>query len=153
MPRDGRTCETIAAGDFARLEGLTGLRSLRKKIGTSREALYLPRAQKPHLNVAKKDYDDAKDKLKQELVSAPEVEKWTKQADDAIQRAIDATPRDKTQLAATLALSGASGYHSSPRNPRVFMDVQINRKPSTFACACRAALSERLAHEEIDLVD
>lgn len=31
----------------------------------------------------------------------------TKQADDALQRALDAAPRDKTQLAATLALSGS----------------------------------------------
>lgn len=68
---------------FAAASGLTGLRKLRKSIVETREALYLPRAQKPSLNVAKKEYEEAKDRLKKELVSAPEVEKWTKQAEEA----------------------------------------------------------------------
>jgi uncharacterized protein YhaN len=80
----------IAAGQghlgkalFAAASGLSGLRSLRKKVGALREALYLPKAKKPYLNVAKRDYEDAKDRLKLEIVSAPDVRKWTNQADEA----------------------------------------------------------------------
>jgi uncharacterized protein YhaN len=68
---------------FAAASGLTSLRRLRNRIVEQRDALYLPRAQKPGLNVAKKEYEEAKERLKRELVSAPDVQKWTKQADDA----------------------------------------------------------------------
>jgi uncharacterized protein YhaN len=68
---------------FAAASGLTGLRSLKKKINALREDLYLPKAQKPHLNVAIREYKEAKESVKKDLVSAPEVQNWTKQADDA----------------------------------------------------------------------
>src|SRR5439155_4812538 len=45
---------------FAAASGLTGLRSLRNRIVEQRDAVYLPsRGQRP-LNVAKKDYEEAK---------------------------------------------------------------------------------------------
>ncbi len=69
---------------FAAASGLTGLRNLRRRIAEQVDALYVQRGQsKRPLNVAKREYEEAKSRLKQELVSAPDVEKWTKQADEA----------------------------------------------------------------------
>ncbi len=68
---------------FAAASGLNQLRRLRGKIAEQRVAIYLPAGKNPPLNSTRREYEDAKKRVKDEQVSAADVAKFAKEAADA----------------------------------------------------------------------